>query len=416
MKQRASKTGRTVRATAAMAALLVIGACGSDNGTGTDNTPASITANVTVPASAVIASPVNPAPSVIVKNASGNPLPNVRVTFTITSGGGAIEGPSQLTDASGVATVESWTLGDTPGVQTLSATAGGNTVTFTIQATNECNITGAIAAGQTVNGDLRTSTCPFGDGTAVQSWSFEQASGQSAVSFAMHATGAPTFNTFLVLHRTAFSGFDRALAVNDDDAGSLTDSRMNVILGPGSYVVSANNFEPGVTGPFSLTAESWTGELQSCEDVYVTPGITSSQTMTSECGNQSTGQYADVVGLYLNQGEQVQIDMVSAAFDPQLELYAATSGTLVLRDDNGGGGTSARITYTASSDDLYIIVLTSPNAGRTGAYTLSVAQLAAAPSGPAQSALRPAAAPRASWMSKSNAPFARISAELTRTR
>ena len=381
MQGHLSQARRTITAAAGIVVIAAAAACGGDGSTGPDNTPATITANGTFPTSAVIASPVTPSPSVIVKNASGAPLPNVRVTFVITAGGGLVVGASQLTDANGVATVGGWAVGDTPGAQALTATAGGKTTTFNVQATNDCAITGAISGGQTVTGDLRASPCGLGDGTAVQSWSFAQPTGQSAISFAMHATGSPTFDTYLLLHRTAYTAFDKVLALNDDDAGSATDSRMNVILGPGTYVVSANNFTPGETGPFSVTAEPWTGELEGCSFAFVTPGITTAQTITSGCPNPQTGQYADLAAMYIAQGQQVQIDMSSTAFDPSLELYTA-DGTALAQDDNSGGGTSARLTYTAPADDFYVLLPTSRTAAQAGAYTLSIVSLSGAPTGP----------------------------------
>lgn len=378
MQRQLSQARRTVAATAGVVVIAMAVACGGDGSTGPDNSPATIAANGTFPTSAVIASPVTPAPSVIVKNASGAPLPNVRVTFIVTAGGGTVLGASQLTDASGVATVGEWAVGDTPGAQALTATAGGKTVTFNVRATNDCTISGAIGGGQTVTGDLRASPCGLGDGTAVQSWSFAQPTGQSAVSFTMHATGSPSFDTFLLLHRSAYTAFEKVLAANDNDAGSTTDSRMNVILGPGNYVVSANNLTPGKTGPFSVTAEPWTGELENCDDAFLTTGITTTQTMTSSCPNKTTGQYGDFAAMYIAPGQQVQIDMSSTAFDPSLELYAG-DGTPITQDDNGGGGTSARITYTAVNGGIFLIVPTSHAAAQTGMYTLSITSLAGAP-------------------------------------
>src|SRR5881396_1300308 len=73
-------------------------------------------------------------PSVIVKDASGNPVQGVAVTFAEAGGGGSITGANQITNASGIATVGSWTLGMTAGTNTLTATAPGLTgspVTFT---------------------------------------------------------------------------------------------------------------------------------------------------------------------------------------------------------------------------------------------------------------------------------------------
>ena len=367
----------------AMIGIAFATACGGDKSTGPDNTPATIAANGTSPTSAVIASPVRPAPSVVVRNSSGAPLPNVRVTFSVSSGGGLVIGASQLTDAAGIATVGDWTLGGATGAQTLTATAGGKTLVFSVNATNSCTISGALAAGGTVSGNLSASPCAMGDGTAAQSWTFQQGAGQSTVSFAMHSTGSPSFNTVILLHRNTFTRFDGIIGFNDDDQPGLsTDSRLNAILGSGSYVLSGVNLDPGVTGPFSISAESWSGEFANCADVFVTTGITTNQTMTNSCSYTATGQYVDVAGIYLAQGEKVQIDMTSTAFDPQLDLYLSGS-TPVARDDNGGGGTSARITYTAPTSGIYALLPVSHVAGQGGTYTLTTTLLAPAPSGPA---------------------------------
>jgi len=108
---------------------------------------------------------VVPAPSVIVSNDDGNPASGVTVTFAVTGGGGSLTGATQVTSASGVATVGSWILGS--GANTLTASASGLTgspVTFSAaftptiaaignQTTNQDTPTGAIAV--TV-GDLDT--------------------------------------------------------------------------------------------------------------------------------------------------------------------------------------------------------------------------------------------------------------------
>ena len=78
-------------------------------------------------------------PSVIVKDANGNPVAGVTVNFGVSSGGGNATGFTTTTGTNGVATVGSWTLGPTPGTNnnTLSATAAGVTggVTFTATGT-----------------------------------------------------------------------------------------------------------------------------------------------------------------------------------------------------------------------------------------------------------------------------------------
>jgi hypothetical protein len=74
-----------------------------------------------------------------VTDASGNPVSGIAVTFAVASGGGTATGTSRTTDASGVATVGSWTLGAALGANTLTATAtgqglAGNPATFNATA------------------------------------------------------------------------------------------------------------------------------------------------------------------------------------------------------------------------------------------------------------------------------------------
>lgn len=79
-------------------------------------------------AGANVASP----PSVIVRDALGNPAAGVEVTFSVTGGAGSVAGAVDTTGFDGLATVLSWTLGNTPGINTVVASSPGlPTVTFT---------------------------------------------------------------------------------------------------------------------------------------------------------------------------------------------------------------------------------------------------------------------------------------------
>jgi VCBS repeat-containing protein len=79
--------------------------------------------------SAPAGTPIAPAPAVKVTDATGSPVADVTVTFEVTGGGGTVAPASAKTDASGLATVTSWTLGSTPGANELTATAAGSSIT-----------------------------------------------------------------------------------------------------------------------------------------------------------------------------------------------------------------------------------------------------------------------------------------------
>ncbi len=91
-------------------------------------------------------------PAVRITDAFGNPIVGQEVVFEVISGGGSAVVRRPLTDASGTATVGAWTLGETPGTNTLRATAtgltlAGNPVTFTATATAGAPSALAIVAG-----------------------------------------------------------------------------------------------------------------------------------------------------------------------------------------------------------------------------------------------------------------------------
>src|SRR5207253_2035121 len=115
--------------------------------TGTAGAAATIAANSPTSQTAGAGTAVASPPSVIVKDANGNAVGGVAVTFAVAPGNGTVTGGSQTTNASGVATVGSWTLSATAGSNTLTATSGsltGSPVTFT--ATGTAGAAATIAA------------------------------------------------------------------------------------------------------------------------------------------------------------------------------------------------------------------------------------------------------------------------------
>src|SRR5438132_6739173 len=95
--------------------------------------------------------------SVIVKDANGNPVTGVAVTFAVTPGNGTITGGSQTTNGSGIATVGSWTLSATAGANTLTATSAslaGSPVTFTATGSAGAAATMAKSSGDNLTGQV----------------------------------------------------------------------------------------------------------------------------------------------------------------------------------------------------------------------------------------------------------------------
>jgi hypothetical protein len=99
--------------------------------------PATVSAKAGQGQTAVVGTAVETPPSVLVSDAFGNPVPGTPVAF-VQSGTGAVAGSPANADANGIATVGSWTLGTSAGVESdtlTAAVAGADPVIFVASAT-----------------------------------------------------------------------------------------------------------------------------------------------------------------------------------------------------------------------------------------------------------------------------------------
>ncbi len=123
--------------------------------------PANVSAVAGNGQSAPVGRPVDIEPSVRVTDGFGNPVSGVAVEFTVTGGDGFAFSRNQITNANGIATVGGWTLGDTPGANTLRAQVtgtgiAGNPVTFTATGTPGVPATITLQAGNAQTAQVGT--------------------------------------------------------------------------------------------------------------------------------------------------------------------------------------------------------------------------------------------------------------------
>src|SRR5258708_23012700 len=136
--------------------------------TGIAAAAATITLNAGGGQTAVVGSAVAIAPSVLVTDAGGNPKARLSVVFPVTVGGGSVSaasGSTRVTSASGIAALNSWTLGPAAGSNTLTATSGTLTnspITFTATGTANSSAQFAIfnGNGQSATVSTTVSTAP----------------------------------------------------------------------------------------------------------------------------------------------------------------------------------------------------------------------------------------------------------------
>src|SRR6188508_3315191 len=121
------------RLLATVAGALIIAACSGGDPVEPSNEPQAVAIVQGGGQEALYGTLLPVTPRVIVSGASG-PLVDFPVAFTVENGGGTITGADARTDANGVATLGSWTLGPTPGSNAVKAGAGTKSVTLTAMA------------------------------------------------------------------------------------------------------------------------------------------------------------------------------------------------------------------------------------------------------------------------------------------
>ena len=318
--------------------------------------------------------------SVTVRDAFGNPVPNVGVSFSPASG--SADPATASTNADGQANT-TWTLGTTSGATTLNAAAVGVaqpvTFTATVRAPEPCGSRGTLVIGTTVAGNLANSLCasPL-TRTYADIWTLNL-SGSTPVEVT-ETSDAPNEDSFLMMFRGQYDN-SQLVGVNDDidiDAG-IYDSKVRFLGGSGQFLVAASYVTSYVGdhgAGYHLVAKSWSGAVTSCQDVYAVNGTSTNQQLDNDdCPATAARNHADRVWIMLKPGETITVSMNATGFDTKLELENG-NGAVVATDDNGGGGTNARLTFTvpagAPAVDTYGLYATSALANGAGGYSLAV--------------------------------------------
>jgi uncharacterized protein YjdB len=218
-------------------------------------------------------------PAVVVSDADGFPVSGAAVTFSVTAGGGTITGADATTNASGIARVGSWTLGNDAGSNVLAAIAAGTTASVLFTATSKPKpppppaviaifagdgqqgdpgkpvaIPPAVkvtdAAGNPVRGALVTFSIRSGDGSltgpvatsdangiaTVGSWILGSVGGNSLFAALPGTTGSPLI--FIATARAPPPAPPAAIAINGGD-GQTVRAGTSVPIPPSVKVTDA---------------------------------------------------------------------------------------------------------------------------------------------------------------------------------
>lgn len=153
------------------------------------------------------------------------------------------------------------------------------------------------------------------------------------------ASGA--FDTVLELHGPNVDE-------EDDDGGSSTNSRMNLMLEPGTYTLAVKSIDDSSSGQFRLDVKNTalSADIVSSDGTTISPGITVQALLSREDGERR-------FMLNVPQAGPVRIDALSDQVDTTLQLNGPT---IDLSDDDGGSGTNARLQANLPAGRYQLVV------------------------------------------------------------
>ena len=280
------------------------------------------------------------APSVIVKDVHNVAVQGVRVTFAVASGGGSVTGGVATTNAGGIATVGSWTLGATTGANTLTATSGtltGSPVTFTATGTVGALDHFAITA---------TNGAPLGNQAVNTTFNVK------LVAQDAHNNTVTSFTGTVVLTASGATLSGTPVTSASFTAGELSSTELTLsTTGTGVTIGASNGGAPAKTGTsaaFTVTATTPTFSLAlSAASVALGAAAPTVTPTSNSAGATSYASGTPSVATITSGGAITLVGVGSTVITGSLAangVYAAATTTVTLTVTTG----AARVTPTFS--------------------------------------------------------------------
>lgn len=314
-----------------------------------------------------------------VEDQFGNHVPGATVSFQASHDGTA--DPSQTTsDTQGQAST-TWTLGPGNAVQTLTATVGSaSPATVQAESYDPCLEVESFSVGSQVLGSLTSESCQQQVGQEI--WFLDRYTFNLVGAAAVHLNLNANFQDL----RLYLDDADFIYGIRDDD-GTIVSFRAFLDVttpswgpAPGSgkrYLARVASAKGGV-GSYTFSGTTLGGQIENCERWVSTKSLSTSQNLAStDCvlGEDPDAWYYDWIGIYLDQGQGVELTQTSTQIDAWIDV---TDGewNVVAFDNDGGTGTNARLQFTAESSGFYYILPSSGVALQEGAYSFTISPLA----------------------------------------
>lgn len=251
------------------------------------------------------------------------------------------------------------------GAVTITASAdgvtGNATLAVVLPVAARCDATAPIIVGQTVSGTLLDTDCKLADDSFADKYAITLTEA-TPLRVQMNSSA---LDAYLIV-QDAVTGF--IVAENDDGAGD-TNSRIEQLFPAGRYVIVANTFEANEIGDYQLSVTSANAACLTSRPI-TTPSVVNGNLTAAACV-LADSSYADRLALTVASSTVLTATMRSDSVDSYL-FIESDAGVSIGRNDNGAGGTDARVSATLAPGN-YFIYANSAGPRDTGPYALTLA-------------------------------------------
>ncbi|OLD21075.1 MAG: hypothetical protein AUJ01_02945 [Acidobacteria bacterium 13_1_40CM_3_65_5] len=310
-----------------------------------------------------------------VLSGDGFPLKGAKITWTVAPISAATISPTTQTSDS-IGNVSTIVLaGSSIGAFTVTATVGGLApIDFHLKALDPCHYAVPYALGDTVSAALSQTDCRIFAGSVFYFYDFYQLTlpaGQQSIRINELST---RIDPYVEVYRSTgeLLGWD-----DDIQPGVIQTSQFDVILGSGGpYVIGATSYDPDTTGAYTLIAKPRPTTVAGCQDTWMTPGATITDTIRATDCADSLKNYSDIIFMYMQASEVIRVAERSSVVNPLLKLYNANFAaqrfdSVAANDDSASGNPNAYIAYTVPANGWYLLQIGTATPADTGEYTLA---------------------------------------------
>lgn len=229
----------------------------------------------------------------------------------------------------------------------------------------------ALQVGQTARGTLANGDERLAAGEFVDTYTL---SGQRGQTLVVELTSTE-FDAYVMVRGPG------GLSQDNDDSGERgsTNSRVSVTLPEsGQITIRPTSYRGGETGAYALTVREQGQQQAAAQPVAAAGAIGVNQRVNGALAQGdsqlTSGEFRDVYSFRGRRGQQLEVRLNSAEFDPYVFIRGPEEFSAFNDDDAENNTRNSRMLVTLPADGEYSIVATSYQTGERGSYALSVAE------------------------------------------